>query len=69
MRRGIGESFIDVLARLHAVDPDDVGLGGLSKKEAYIARQLKTWWRQYEASRTGSTARSGARVAAGQHRR
>ena len=52
MRRGIGESFIDVLARLHAVDPDAVGLGALSKKEAYIARQLKTWWRQYEASRT-----------------
>ncbi len=51
-RRGIGESFIDVLGRLHAVDPDEVGLGDLSKKEDYIARQLKTWWRQYEASRT-----------------
>lgn len=51
-RATIGRSFIDVLARLHAVDPDDVGLGDLSRKEAYIARQLKTWWRQYEASKT-----------------
>ncbi|MGK2928436.1 MAG: phosphotransferase family protein [Acidimicrobiales bacterium] len=52
VRGEIGRSFIDVLARLHAVDPDDVGLGALSKKDAYIARQLKTWWRQYESSRT-----------------
>lgn len=51
-RGTIGRSFIDVLARLHAVDPDDVGLGDLSKKTDYIARQLKTWSRQYEASKT-----------------
>ena len=51
-RAEIGRSFVDVLARLHAVDPDEVGLGDLSRKEAYIARQLKTWWRQYEASKT-----------------
>ncbi len=51
-RHAIGSSFIEILARLHAVEPDDVGLGDLSKKNAYIARQLKTWWRQFEASRT-----------------
>jgi aminoglycoside phosphotransferase (APT) family kinase protein len=51
-RAAIGRDFVDVLARLHAVDPDAVGLGDLSRKEDYIARQLKTWWRQYEASRT-----------------
>lgn len=53
-RARIGRDFVDVLARLHAVDPDAVGLGDLSRKEDYIARQLKTWWRQYEASRTAS---------------
>lgn len=52
-RATIGRDFVDVLGRLHAVDPDAVGLGDLSRKEDYIARQLKTWWRQYEASRTG----------------
>ena len=51
-RGPIGRSYIDVLGRLHAVDPDDVGLGDLSKKTDYIARQLHTWWRQYDASRT-----------------
>jgi aminoglycoside phosphotransferase (APT) family kinase protein len=51
-RARIGRDFIDVLGRLHAVDPDAVGLGDLSRKEDYIARQLKTWWRQYESSRT-----------------
>lgn len=52
VRATIGQSFVDVLAALHAVDPDEVGLGDLSRKEDYIARQLKTWWRQYEASKT-----------------
>lgn len=52
-RAAIGHDFVRVLARLHAVDPDAVGLGDLSRKEDYIPRQLKTWWRQYEASRTG----------------
>lgn len=56
VRGAIGRSFVDVLATLHAVDPDDVGLGDLSKKEAYIARQLKTWWRQYEATKTHDDA-------------
>lgn len=52
VRSTIGHSFIDVLARMHAVDPDDVGFGDLSKKEDYIARQLHTWFKQYEASKT-----------------
>lgn len=41
------------LARLHAVDWRRAGLEDFGKPQAYIARQLKTWSRQYEASRTG----------------
>jgi len=41
------------LARLHAVDWLEAGLEDFGKPQAYIARQLKTWTRQYEASRTG----------------
>jgi aminoglycoside phosphotransferase (APT) family kinase protein len=48
----IGESCIDVLARLHRVDPDAVGLGDLGRKEAYLARQLKRWRGQWEKSKT-----------------
>ncbi len=39
----IGLDMVDVLARLHAVDPDAVGLGDLGRKEAYVARQLRRW--------------------------
>ena len=50
-RERMGRSLIDVLADLHAVDPDEVGLGDLGRKEGYIERQLKRWSTQFEASR------------------
>ncbi|MCZ6658910.1 MAG: phosphotransferase family protein [Gammaproteobacteria bacterium] len=49
-RQTMAWSFIDVLAALHAVDPDDVGLGELGKKENYVGRQLKTWYRSWTSS-------------------
>lgn len=51
-RRALGEHIIDVLARLHTVDPDAIGLGELGRKEAYLARQLKRWSKQYADSQT-----------------
>jgi aminoglycoside phosphotransferase (APT) family kinase protein len=51
-RAVMGASLVDVLADLHAVDPDAVGLGDLGRKEGYIERQLKRWSTQFEASRT-----------------
>ena len=51
-RVSISEHVIDVLAALHAVDPDAVGLGDLGRKEAYLARQLKRWNKQWAASKT-----------------
>ncbi len=49
-RRTMAWSFIDVLADLHALDPDDIGLGDLGKKEDYIGRQLRTWFRSWTSS-------------------
>ena len=49
-RETLGNSFIDVLAELHVLDPDELGLGDLGKKEGYVERQLKTWYRSWEAS-------------------
>lgn len=43
---------VDVLAALHQINPDDVGLGDLGRKEAYLARQLKRWNKQWAASKT-----------------
>lgn len=49
-RETLAWSFFDVLAELHALDPDEIGLGDLGKKENYIARQLKTWYRSWTSS-------------------
>ena len=51
-RRGMSEHLVDILCRLHAINPDDVGLGDLGRKEAYLARQIKRWTSQWEASKT-----------------
>jgi aminoglycoside phosphotransferase (APT) family kinase protein len=42
-RRTASESLVDVLASIHAVDVDAVGLGELGRREGYIERQLKRW--------------------------
>lgn len=44
--------LIDVLADLHDVDVDAVGLGDLARREGYIERQLKRWSTQWENSKT-----------------
>jgi aminoglycoside phosphotransferase (APT) family kinase protein len=50
-RPAASASLIDTLVHLHRVEPDAVGLGDLARREGYIARQLKRWYGQYEASR------------------
>jgi aminoglycoside phosphotransferase (APT) family kinase protein len=52
VRRRSGLAVAETLARIHAVDPDAVGLGDLGRKDGYIARQLKRWNGQFEASAT-----------------
>jgi aminoglycoside phosphotransferase (APT) family kinase protein len=49
-RTVLAHSFFDVLADLHSLDPDEVGLGELGKKENYVGRQLKTWYRSWNSS-------------------
>ncbi len=50
--RAASHSVVDTLARIHAVDVDQVGLGDLGPKEGYISRQLRRWLGQFEKSRT-----------------
>lgn len=52
LRRPASEHLIQVLADLHAVDVDEVGLGDLARREGYIERQLKRWTTQWENSKT-----------------
>lgn len=49
-RETLAWSFIDTLAQLHAMDPDEIGLGELGKKEDYIARQVSVWYRSWQSS-------------------
>lgn len=50
-RRGeLSQNLVDVLAELHAVDVDAVGLGDLARREGYVERQLKRWSAQVEAA-------------------
>tara|TARA_A100001037_G_scaffold104940_1_gene95362 strand:- start:185 stop:1192 length:1008 start_codon:yes stop_codon:yes gene_type:complete len=48
----IGRDVVSVLARLHSINPDDVGLGDLGRRSGYIERQLKRWTAQWDASKT-----------------
>src|SRR6478609_1372562 len=52
LRRPASEHLVDVLADLHAVDIDAVGLGDLAKRGGYIERQVKRWTAQWEGSKT-----------------
>jgi aminoglycoside phosphotransferase (APT) family kinase protein len=56
-RRLAGHDLIDVLAGLHAVDVEAIGLGDLGRTAGYIARQLKRWYGQFKTS-TAETGRS-----------
>lgn len=49
-RRAAGEQFIDTLAALHSLEPADVGLGELGRPDAYVARQIRTWYGSWTAS-------------------
>ena len=49
-RRTAGLDAVDVLAALHAVDPDRVGLQDLRRPGSYLQRQLRRWHRQVHES-------------------
>lgn len=51
-RQNLSTSLVRVLGDLHTADPDDIGLGDLGRKEAYLDRQLKRWRGQWENSKT-----------------
>ena len=55
-RREVAFHLIDVLAELHSVDLDAVGLGDLSRHEGYIERQLRRWSKQWAGSKTRELA-------------
>ncbi|EFL14275.1 phosphotransferase family protein [Streptomyces sp. C] len=43
--------LVDTLVDLHAVDPEEVGLGDFGRPEGFLDRQLRRWAKQLAASR------------------
>jgi len=52
-RRALYRGFIETLAALHQLDWASLGLADFGKPGGYLARQVKRWSDQFEASRTG----------------
>jgi aminoglycoside phosphotransferase (APT) family kinase protein len=53
-RLAIAFGLIDVLADLHAVNPASVGLADYGRPEGYLARQIKRWTMQWDATRAAA---------------
>jgi aminoglycoside phosphotransferase (APT) family kinase protein len=49
-RAAIYDEMNRVIAAIHAVDPDAVGLADFGRRENYVARQIERWSKQYRAS-------------------
>ena len=50
--RRCSEELIDVLAAIHAVDYDAVGLSDFGHPDGYVERQVRRWGEQWERSKT-----------------
>jgi aminoglycoside phosphotransferase (APT) family kinase protein len=59
-RAAIYDSLNDVLARLHGVDWQALGLGDFGRPGNYFARQLARWTKQYVASQTETVSEMDA---------
>jgi aminoglycoside phosphotransferase (APT) family kinase protein len=46
------DQLIDTLVALHAVDPASVGLAEFGKADGFLARQVRRWHQQWQASET-----------------
>jgi len=50
--RAVSLELAEILAELHAVDAQRVGLGDFGRGDGFLERQVRTWHRQYDASRS-----------------
>ncbi|MBV8195427.1 MAG: phosphotransferase family protein [Candidatus Dormibacteraeota bacterium] len=51
-RQAMSQTLVDTLVRLHALDPNAIGLGDFGHPEGFLGRQVQRWWQQWEASKT-----------------
>ncbi len=46
--RAVSEAVVEVLDRLHRIDPAEVGLGALGRPDGFVARRIGRWMAQWE---------------------
>ncbi|MEU6132801.1 phosphotransferase family protein [Saccharopolyspora sp. NPDC047091] len=51
-RRELSMRLVDVLADLHSLDPEQVGLGDFGRPDGFLERQVRRWSKQLAASRS-----------------
>jgi aminoglycoside phosphotransferase (APT) family kinase protein len=49
---GLSRELVDVLAQIHTVDYDAVGLDGFGHPDGFLERQIRRWGEQWERSKT-----------------
>ncbi len=54
--REISGELIDVLARLHSIDYQAVGLGEFGRPDGFLARNVTRWGKQWAANKTAELA-------------
>jgi len=52
LQRQVCRCFIDNLARLHSLDFESAGLGGIGRPEGYARRQVEGWTKRYFDAKT-----------------
>jgi aminoglycoside phosphotransferase (APT) family kinase protein len=57
---GMSRTVADTLAELHAVDPDETGLGDLGRPEGFLERQVRGWIERYDKAKTDDIKEVGA---------
>ena len=48
----LADALVDVLAELHMVDPEAIGLGDYGRPHGYLERQIRRWNGQWEKTKT-----------------
>ncbi|MGD8606029.1 MAG: phosphotransferase [Myxococcales bacterium] len=61
-RRAVYDELARVLAAIHTVDIESVGLSDYGRPDAYVARQVSRWTKQYVASQTADVEQMNALI-------
>ncbi len=46
----VGSQMIEILANLHEIDPESVGLGDFGRPDGFLERQVRRWRKQWEGA-------------------